>query len=163
MSKDTLIDASGAGDLESVHTLLASESDVRQINAEGKDALITASEHGHYHVLLALLAVGADVGHANVYSRTALMDAAQGCQLEIIDELLDNGADGDQLDRQGLTVLQRAIIQGDSPVENLLRARLESSIPMIKRAPAFRLFGAGVNHQAPDHNLSKGDYLRLSQ
>jgi uncharacterized protein len=75
-TQDELLEASAAGDLSRVKTLLAAKTNVNAKDQHGYTALIVASSNGYLEVVRALLAEGADVNAEGAGGFTALVWAS---------------------------------------------------------------------------------------
>lgn len=86
-----LIDASAAGDLDQVRTLLAERADVNAKNTDGLTALMIASQYDRQDVVEVLLGRAADM-HAEDLSG-ALMIAASRGYLDVVRALVAANVD----------------------------------------------------------------------
>jgi ankyrin repeat protein len=84
---DKLLEASAAGDLSRVKTLLAAKYNVNAKDVHGYTALILASFDGHLEVVRALLAAGADVNAKAFNGETAMSLAKKGGHPEVVELL----------------------------------------------------------------------------
>src|SRR5919106_1649801 len=76
---DALLRAAGAGNADTVRTLLASPNvDVNGIDEHGNTPLIEAARFGHDEVVTALLIAKAEMNQMNDEGKTAMMLAAEG-------------------------------------------------------------------------------------
>ena len=77
IDEESLIAASGNGDLSRVKALLAAKVDVNAKADNGATALIAASQNGYEEVVQVLLQAKADVNAKTSNGTTALMQASQ--------------------------------------------------------------------------------------
>jgi uncharacterized protein len=120
-TQDELLEASAAGDLSRVKTLLAAKTNVNAKDQQGYTALIVASSNGYLEVVRALPAEGADV-NAEAANGTALTIASQKGSLEVVRVLLAAGADVNAKAFNGETATSLAKKGGHPDVVQLLEA-----------------------------------------
>jgi hypothetical protein len=168
-AQNDLIEASAAGDLARVSTLLAAKADVNAKLPDGFTALISASQNGHLEVVQALLAANADINAKGTYGATALYMASQNGHLEVVQALLAAKADVNAKAQNGGTALTVALRNGHLDVVQLLKkaspllAKAEaqscSVSDSVNADPAYRQKARdGLERNAP--NLSEEDAYR---
>lgn len=87
-----IVQASRAGDITRVETLLSNGAAVDAMDELGRTALMFASSGGYDHIVKLLLDHGADANVQDRFNNTALMWACHGCHAPIVRLLLKNGA-----------------------------------------------------------------------
>jgi ankyrin repeat protein len=119
---DDLIDASKAGEVSRVETLLAAGAEVNGKGANGVTPLFGAAVSGHLDVVKALLAAGADVNAKTVSGFTALTASSERGYVGIVQALLLKNADVNAEDVQGATALMMASQNGHMDIVKVLLA-----------------------------------------
>ncbi|MFY9253274.1 MAG: ankyrin repeat domain-containing protein [Fuerstiella sp.] len=97
----SIVDAAGAGDVESVKRLLATGADVETRNASGTTPLITASVMGRTGVARVLIEADVDLEAKNAEQTTALYNAAFFCHPDTVKLLLEHKANVHTTDKNG--------------------------------------------------------------
>lgn len=87
-----IVEASRAGDVTRVETLLNNGAAVDALDEFERTALMFASSGGYDHIVKLLLDHGADVNAQDRFDNTALMWACSGCHTLIVRLLLEKGA-----------------------------------------------------------------------
>ena len=107
-----LIEATKAGVLTEVETLLAAGIDPDTVDAVNNTALIFASRDGHLAIAEALIAAGATVDWVDDEGVTPLILAAFKNHPALVDLLLAHGADQSVRDQWGRTARDYALRRG---------------------------------------------------
>lgn len=81
------------GDVDKIHLLIDSGSDVDQVGGVYGTALQTAAYMGHFEATRAMIDAGADVNACSGGDSSALMDATEESRLEVVQLLVERGAD----------------------------------------------------------------------
>ena len=114
--------ASYAGDLQTVHALLAKGADVNAKAPKlGNTALMLAAMNGNRELSELLLANGADVNAKSSNGYTALIFAALNGHGDVVELLLAKGADINAKNDFGATAMMIASGNGNHNVEALLK------------------------------------------
>ena len=112
-----------AGDLQAVHALIKSGTDVNARSGDGSTALLWASHNSRLEIARALIAAGASVDAANDYGITPLLEASGTGDASMVDLLLKSGANPKLAHPEGETPLMAAARAGSVPAVRLLLAR----------------------------------------
>ena len=105
---NNLFSAAILGKTERVKSLLADGVDVNGKTATGRTAMMAASFNGNVRVARILLAYGADVNLSDNLGSTALMDAVVFGSEELVKLLITAGADIYAVDKQNVSVIDKA-------------------------------------------------------
>lgn len=116
-----LMEATEAGDIKTVKTLLASGVEADAVMSNGETALMRAALRGHLDVAQLLLDAGANINAQKKDGLTALIAAASFGHSEVVRLLLENGADIKVTARDGMTACQRASAGGYGELAALLQ------------------------------------------
>lgn len=113
------------GELDVVVRLLASGTDVNEINSRrrGDTPLITAAENRAIECARLLIERGANVAAATTNGKTAMHAAAGRNDVDSVELLLESGADIEAVDQNGLTPLMYAARWGATQGAEQLIAR----------------------------------------
>ncbi len=110
----SLHDASEAGDLETVRSLLEDGSHVNERDTEHVTPLIYASGRGRIEVAKLLIKYGADVNARDRNGWTALQAASRYGHADVVCLLLNHSADVNAMQQDQWTALHLALMSGTS-------------------------------------------------
>ncbi len=117
-------EATDAGDLNRVCTLLDAGADVDALDEHGQSALMNAAYRGDAELAQVLIERGANLNHTAKYRLTALMLAVINNHAEVVQALVDAGADREIKGSMGhfeRTPLQYAEETGKPAIAAILR------------------------------------------
>jgi len=127
-SREALIVAARANDVDSVRALIEQGADVNAAAPDGSTALLEAAGRRDFEIVRLLLDAGADPAPVNRYGMSALHIAARGADARIVEALLAAGADAADTLPEGETVLMAAAKSGNPEVvAALLRGNATTS------------------------------------
>jgi ankyrin repeat protein len=115
-----LVDATRAGDFDTVRNLIASGADVNGTASDGSTSLLWAAYQSDPEMAKALIAAGADTNVANKYGVTPLLEASRVGNAAVIAVLLEGGADVELAHPEGGTPLMAASLTGRLDAVRLL-------------------------------------------
>ncbi len=116
-----LLNASDAGDLQTLEKLLKEGADVNFADENGSTALMLASFNGRTAIVELLIKSGAEVNLADLNNRTALIYASSGPFAETVEVLLKNDAQPNLFDNvEKWTALMFAAAEGNTEVVKVL-------------------------------------------
>lgn len=155
-----LLEAAGAGDAETVRSLIEYGSDVNLARGDGLTALHLASMNGHTAVVRALLDSGADVeATSRIGAYTPLHVAARGGHGDAVRALLDAGAEPDRVTtNSGVTALHlaAAALDGDAAVSHLLEGGANPDVTEVTSGQTPLIFAAGAGRSGAVRALLAG-------
>jgi ankyrin repeat protein len=117
-TRASLHDASKAGDLELVRSLLEVGSHVNERDTYAWTPLMYASKHGITEVAKLLIEYGADVNARDSIGWTALQAASRYGQADVVGLLLNHGADVNAMNQDQWNALHLAVFDS-SPFETV--------------------------------------------
>lgn len=117
-----LWNASRAGDVPEIQSLLSAGADTGARDLEGFTALHWTTERGSVEAATVLLAAGADVNSRDVYGCTSLHYAAAFGHTAFVQMLLDHNVDVNCRNHTDSTALNGAVRNNNEEVARLLRA-----------------------------------------
>lgn len=138
----TLFDATHAGDVALVNSLISQGANVNAADAEKLTPLHVAAFNGHAEVIRALLAAGADTGARDIYGFTPLHAAAREGHLAAVQALVEGGSDVNATDIDNFTPVQVASFMQRQDVMDYLyahgamREEEPAPAPVVVEAPA---------------------------
>ena len=112
--RTSLHDASSAGDLEIVRSLLEVGAHVNERDTEHATPLIYASRRGRAEVAKLLIKYGADVNAQDRIGWTALQAASRYGHADVVGLLLNHSADVNAMKHDQSTALHLALVEGTS-------------------------------------------------
>ena len=108
------------GDVEQIHKLAPTRSEIDSADLDGETPLHAATRAGNAAAVRELIRRGADPNHAALYGVTPLLLAVANSRTEIAAVLLQAGANPNARDLFGTTALHDAALRGNSLLTNRL-------------------------------------------
>jgi ankyrin repeat protein len=140
-----LMQASRAGYVDIVKTVIGAGAEVKLRDKSGKSALLFASANDHEEIVKILISNGADVNASKKNNKTPLMYASENGFIGIVELLLENYADPTLKDQFDNSALSLALKNKHLKVVRILRGFLLEKYPNLINALFENIHEGNVN------------------
>ena len=157
-SAPAIIEASKAGDVETMRALVAEGTNIDVPQGDGATALHWAAHRNDLDAATLLIEAGADVNAANALGATPLWLAAINGSAPMVERLLESGANPNASLKMGETPLMTAARSGDvETVERLLEHGANVNAAEQERGQTALMWAVAQQHADVAHALIESD------